>query len=136
MNPARWLSAIILYTVITLILAYFTSSDSMLVILSSLLGFAFVAFLPGYCLTSLIFPEGKLDPVEIVVLSVALSFSIAGISGLFLGLSPIGINVISVILALSSIVVILAILVFLKKMNLLNVHRRKLQVNTPVKVTE
>ncbi len=108
----------------------------MLVILSSFFGFAFVAFIPGYCLTSLIFPEGKLDPVEIVVLSVALSFSIAGISGLFLGLSPIGINVVSITLALSSIVVILSILVFLKKMNLLNLHRRKLQVNTLAKVTD
>lgn len=134
MKPAKWLIAIILYTVITLIFAYFTPHDSVMVVLSGFFGFTFVAFIPGYCLISLIFPEDKLDLAEIVVLSVALSFSIAGISGLFLGLSPIGININSITATLSSIVVILAVLVFLKKMNLLNVNPRRLSVKNPAPV--
>jgi uncharacterized membrane protein len=53
--------------------------------------------------------------VEKAVLSVALSFSIAGLSGLFLGLSPIGMTTASLTLSLSSIVLILAFLAFLRK---------------------
>ena len=56
------------------------------------LGFVFVAFLPGYCLVNILFVKGdRLDLIEELVLSVALSFGLAGISGLFLGLSPLGI---------------------------------------------
>ncbi len=135
LKPAKWLLAIILYTVITLVFAYFTPRDSVLVVFSGFFGFTFVAFVPGYCLISFIFPEGKLDVVETAVLSVALSFSIAGISGLFLGLSPIGINISSITYALSSIVVILAVLAFLKKMNLLNINLRKLSIKSNAKVS-
>jgi uncharacterized membrane protein len=71
--------------------------------------------MPGYCLVSLIFQEGKLDLIEKSVLSVALSFSIAGLSGLFLGLSPIGITTTSLTISLSSIVLVLAFLAFYKK---------------------
>ncbi len=134
MKPAKWLASIILYTVITLILAHFTPSNSMFVVFSGFFGFTFVAFIPGYCLINLIFPEGKLDIVEILILSVALSFSIAGISGLFLGLSPIGININSITITLSSIVIFLAVLVFLKRMNLLNMHLRKLTVKNPAQI--
>jgi uncharacterized membrane protein len=81
-------------------------------------GFIFVAVVPGYCLVSVLFQEGKLDLVEKAVLSVALSFSIVGVSGLFLGLSPIGITVPSIIVSLTSIVVILAFLAFLRKRKL------------------
>jgi uncharacterized membrane protein len=127
MKPTNWFITIILYTVITLICAYFVPSGSALVVFSGFFGFTFVAFIPGYCFISLIFPEGKLDLAEKAVLSVALSFSIAGVSGLFLGLSPIGINLRSITYALSTTVVILAALTLLKKMNLLNFKPKKLK---------
>ena len=53
--------------------------------------------------------------VEKAVLSVALSFGIAGVTGLFLGLSPIGMTTTSLTISLSSIVVVLAFLAFLRK---------------------
>jgi len=69
------------------------------------------------------------------VLAVALSFSIAGISGLFLGLSPIGINVTSITEALSGIVIVLAILTFLRKTGLIKLQMRKLRAQKPMQVT-
>jgi uncharacterized membrane protein len=62
-----------------------------------------------------LFPEGALDLTETAVLSVALSFSVAGVSGLFLGLSPIGLTLGSIVVALSGVGVILAVLAFLRK---------------------
>ncbi len=134
MKPAKWLLIIVLYTIITMAFAHLAASNPALIIFSGFFGFTFVALIPGYCLLSLIFPEGKLDIVEIAVLSIALSFSIAGISGLFLGLSPIGINTNSITYTLSSIVLILAILTYLKKENILNIKLRKLSLknSTPV----
>jgi uncharacterized membrane protein len=79
------------------------------------LAFTFVVFIPGYCLINFLFVEGKLDFAEILVLSVALSFSIAGISGLFLGISPAGLNIPSITVTLTAAVFVLAVLAFLRK---------------------
>ena len=73
--------------------------------------------MPGYCLVNVLFAtkENKLDLVEVAVLSVALSFSIIGLSGLFLGLSPIGMSLTSFRVSVSVIVLILASVAFLRK---------------------
>jgi uncharacterized membrane protein len=115
-KPTRWLGIIVLYTILTLLFIYFIPSDSQFSVITVVFGFTFVAVVPGYCLVSLLFQEGKLDVVEKAVLSVALSFSIAGLSGLFLGLSPIGITPSSLTISLSAIVLVLAFLAFIRKM--------------------
>jgi uncharacterized membrane protein len=117
-KPTSWLGIIVLYTVVTLLFVYFIPNDSPLSVLNYVFGFVFVAVVPGYCLVSLLFREGKLDIVEKSVLSVALSFSIAGLSGLFLGLSPIGMTTASLTVSLSSITVVLAFLAFVRKRKL------------------
>ena len=115
MKPTSWFGIIVLYTFLTLLFVYFIPNDSPLSVFTGVFGFIFVAVVPGYCLVSLLFQEGKLDLVEKAVLSVALSFSIAGVSGLFLGLSPIGMTTTSLTISLSSIVVVLAFLAFIRK---------------------
>ncbi|MEM2968277.1 MAG: DUF1616 domain-containing protein [Candidatus Bathyarchaeia archaeon] len=115
MKASSWLGIIIFYTLLTLLCVYLIPSNSPFSVLTYLFGFVFVAVVPGYCLATVLFQEGKLDLVEKAVLSVALSFSIVGVSGLFLGLSPIGISVPSIIVSLTSIVVVLAFLAFLRK---------------------
>jgi uncharacterized membrane protein len=84
-------------------------------------GFVFVAFLPGYCLVNLLFMNrNKLDFVEELVLSVALSFGLDGLVGLFLGLSPIGINFTSITISLSAVVLVFAVVVFIRRLRELN----------------
>jgi uncharacterized membrane protein len=115
-KPAQWLEIIVLYTLLTMVIVYFVSGDSPLFVLRYLLGFVFVVFLPGYCLVNVLFVGvNRIDPVENVVLSVALSFGITGLAGLFLGLSPIGINYTSITVSLSAIVLGLAVLAFVRK---------------------
>jgi uncharacterized membrane protein len=109
---------------------YFIPSDSPFSVFTTVFGFIFVAVVPGYCLVSLLFQEGKLDLVEKAVLSVALSFSLVGVSGLFLGLSPIGITTSSIVISLSSIVVVLAFLAFIRKRK-----QQQLQVPSTEQVT-
>jgi uncharacterized membrane protein len=78
--------------------------------------FIFIAFLPGYCLVSILFlGKSGLDLIEELVLSVALSFGLAGLVGLFLGLSPIGINFTSITISLSTLVLVLGAIAFLRK---------------------
>ena len=115
MKPTSWFGITVLYTLLTLLFIYFIPHDSPFSVVTLAFGFIFIAVVPGYCLASFLFQEGKLDLVEKAVLSVALSFSIAGLSGLFLGLSPIGMTTASLTLSLSSIVLILAFLAFLRK---------------------
>lgn len=127
MKPTIWFGIIVLYTLLTLLFVYFIPNDSPFSVINIVFGFVFIAVVPGYCLVSLLFQEGKLDLVEKAVLSVALSFSIAGLSGLFLGLSPIGMTTASLTLSLCSIVLVLAFLAFLRK--------RKVQMESTLQVT-
>jgi uncharacterized membrane protein len=115
-KPALWLEIIVLYTVLTMVTVYFVSGDSPLFVIRYVLGFVFAAFLPGYCLVNILFiGVNRIDSVENVVLSVALSFGITGLAGLFLGLSPIGINFTSITVSLSAIVLGLAAVAFVRK---------------------
>jgi uncharacterized membrane protein len=124
-QPQRWLAIILIYTVITLLSAYLIPADSIAAIIRYVLGFSFVIFVPGYCLINFLFADGKLDFPEVLVLSVALSFSVAGISGLFIGISPIGLNIRSITITLSAIVVVLALLAFLRKIGCINLRLPK-----------
>ena len=115
LKPTLWLGSIILYTALTMAAVYLIPSGSVFSCLTYFFGFTFVAVMPGYCLVNVLFKDGKLELIERAVLSVALSFSLVGVSGLFLGLSPIGITTNSITFTLSSIVLILAILAFIRK---------------------
>ncbi len=120
LKPLRWLEIIVGYTVLTLLVIYFVPSDSALAFLRVVLSFVFIAFLPGYCLVNILFlGKNKLDIVEEVVLSVALSFAIAGLVGLFLGLSPIRMEFVPMTVSLSAIVLILAAVAFVRKIRVL-----------------
>jgi uncharacterized membrane protein len=72
--------------------------------------------------------RNKLDFVEEIVLSVSLSFGLDGLVGLFLGLSPIGINFTSITISLSAIVLVFAVIVFIRMI-------RELHVQTPEQVS-
>ncbi len=131
MQPLKWLTIVLVYTALTLLCVYLIPTDSFLSIIRVVLTFSFVVFVPGYCFINLLFAEGKLDFAEALVLSIALSFSIAGISGLFLGISPIGLNTTSIVITLSGIVVVLALLAFLKKAGRMNLQMHGFGKNTP-----
>ncbi len=115
-KPARWFEIIVIVTLLTMVIVYFVAGDSPLLVVRYVLGFVFVLFLPGYCLVNILFiGANRIDPVETVVLSVALSFGIAGLAGLFLGLSPVGMNFTSIIISLNAIVLGLAVVAFVRK---------------------
>ena len=118
MKHSTWFIIIALYTVFTLLFVYFIPNYSPFSVLTNIFGFVFVAIVPGYCLVNLLFKDGKLDIIEKAVLSVALSFSIAGMSGLFLGLSPISMTTASLTISLSVIVIVLAFLALIRKRKL------------------
>jgi uncharacterized membrane protein len=59
--------------------------------------------------------KNKIDFVEELVLSVALSFGLTGLVGLFLGLSPIGISFTSITISLSVLVIVLSVIAFVRK---------------------
>jgi len=131
LHPLKWFGIIILYTIITLLTVYYIPSGSLFWGVTVFFGFTFIAFLPGYCLVSLLFQEGKLDLIEKVVLSVALSFSIAGISGLFLGLTSIGFTTSYITESLTIIVIVLAFFAMLRKTGVIKLPSRKTLVKNP-----
>ena len=115
-----------------MLITYLIPSDSPAVFLRYIFGTAFVVFLPGYCLVHILFlGKNRLDFAEELVLSVALSFGLSGLDGLFLGLSPIGIFFTPIVVSLSGLVLVLAVIAF--------VRQRKelpgLEVQSPQKVS-
>lgn len=120
------------YTVLTLLAAYFIPSDSWLVALRYVFGFVFIAFLPGYCLVNILFlGKNKIDFVEQLVLSVALSFGLTGLVGLFLGLSPIKFEFTPITVSLGVLVLLLAVIAYVRKSRELS----RLNVQVPEKVS-
>jgi uncharacterized membrane protein len=118
-KPTRWVGIILLFTLLTLAIVCLIPSNSALSAIRYAFGFVFVVFLPGYCLVNILFlGANRLDPVEIAVLSVALSFGVTGLVGLFLGLS-IGMNFTSITVSLTGIVLGLAVVAFLRKSRVL-----------------
>ena len=123
MKPNKWFGIIVLFTLLTMLIVYVVPSDSPFSVLSYVFGFIFVSIVPGYCLVSVLFPAGnKLDLVEKAVLSVALSFSLVGLAGLFLGLSSIGMNFTSIRGSVIVIVLVLASVAFVRKRRLGKFH--------------
>jgi uncharacterized membrane protein len=101
----------------------------LLVVFRYFFSFVFVTFLPGYCLVNILFiNKNKLDFVEEIVLSVALSFGLDGLVGLFLGLSPIGLNFASITVSLSALVLVFAAIAFIRKLRELHIQTSE-QVN-------
>jgi uncharacterized membrane protein len=87
-----------------------------LLVIRVVFAFFFVTFLPGYCLVNILFlNKNRLDIVEELVLSVALTFGLDGLVGLFLGLSPIGITFTSITISLSAMVLVLAAIAFVRQ---------------------
>ena len=114
----QWFGIIVLFTVLTILVVYVVPVDSQFVVVRYVFGYVFVVSLPGYCLVNVLFSgKNRLDLIEEIVLSVALSFGIAGIVGLFLGLSPIGITFQPITVSLSAIVLILSAVAFMRKRN-------------------
>jgi uncharacterized membrane protein len=107
------------FTVLTLLVTYLIPSNpdfSVTLVPRYVLSFVFIAFLPGYCLVNILFlGKNSIDFVEQLVLSVALSFGLTGLVGLFLGLSPIGINFTSIAVSLSLLVLVLAAIALVRK---------------------
>jgi len=78
-----------------------------------------ILFLPGYVLIAFLFPEKKdLDLIERIALSVGLSAAITPVLGLILNFTPFGIRLIPLIIILSSFIVILTILTYMKLKNI------------------
>jgi len=111
------------FTVLTLAVTYLIPGNSLFAFLRYVFGFVFVVFLPGYCLVNILFiGKNRIDPIEQAVLSVALSFGLDGLSGLFLGLSPIGINFTSITISLSAMVLVFAAIALARKLRQPNVQ--------------
>jgi len=127
LKPALWFEIIVSYTILTMLVVYFVPADSLFFIVRYLISFIFLAIVPGYCLVTLLFSKkNQLELVEKTVLSVALSFGIAGLVGLVLGLSSVGIDFTSITVSLTLIVLILAVATFVIKSREL----RELQVKS------
>lgn len=79
-------------------------------------GFILTAFLPGFCLTETLFPKvSALDKIERITFSIGLSFVVTALTGLFLSFTSIGLTLETALPALSSLVIILAIVALYRK---------------------
>lgn len=115
MKPTRWLAIVLFFTVLTLLATYLVQTEPLIYIRYTL-SFIFIVFMPGYCLVNILFlGKNRIDLIESLVLSIALSFGLAGLTGLFLGLSPVGINFQSITISLSVIVIALTVIAYVRK---------------------
>ncbi len=116
MKPIRWFEIILLITALTMACTYLIPAESIAAPIRYAFGIFFVFLIPGNSLVNILFRKrNKLDIIEEAVLSVALSFGIVGLVGLFLGLSPVGINFTSITVSLGGITIALAVTAYILK---------------------
>ena len=91
-------------------------NETALLIARYLLSFIFLTFLPGYCLTEALFPlRSSLDEIERFTFSVGLSLATTMLTGLLLSFTPFGISLVSVVTALSFIILLFASIALTRK---------------------
>ena len=95
---------------------FFPETGTPLSYLRYAFGFIFAFFLPGYCLTETLFPrKNSIDEIERFTFSVGLSFAVTALVGLFLSFTPFGLTLTTALLALGSIVIVLALVALNRK---------------------
>ena len=111
---AHWYWLTLAFSLIAILL-FFEISENMYpwAYLRYVVGAVFIAWLPGYTLTKVLFPEcsrreKRLDVVERAGLSFGLSLAIVSIVGLLLNYTPWGIRLTPIVLSLSAIILALA----------------------------
>jgi hypothetical protein len=79
-------------------------------------GFILAAFLPGYCLTEVLFPRrSAMDEIERFTFSIGLSFAVTALVGLFLSFTPFGLTLTTALGTLGFVVIVLAFAAFRRK---------------------
>jgi len=100
--------SLILVTFVSIL--FFPETGTPLSYLRYAFGFVLAVFLPGYCLTETLFPGKKsMDEIEKFTLSVGLSFAVTALVGLFLSFTPFGLTLATALIALGSVVIVLAL---------------------------
>ena len=110
-RKSLWFWVTISMTLVTFIsILFFPETGTPLSYLRYAFGFVLAVFLPGYCLTETLFPrKNSMDEIERFTLSVGLSFAVTALVGLFLSFTPFGLSLTTALLALGSIVIVLAL---------------------------
>jgi uncharacterized membrane protein len=112
-----WFWATISLTILAFIsISIFPEGETPLAYLRYVFGFILAAFLPGYCLTEVLFPrKGAMDEIERFTFSVALSFAVTALVGLFLSFTPFGLTLTTALVTLGFIVIVLALVALRRK---------------------
>lgn len=90
--------------------------DVFISLLTTIFGACYVLFVPGFFLSLVFFGEGKIDSIERLALSFALSISIVPLSVFYVNLLGVPITQTSVFLTVSGILCIIFILLVLRYM--------------------
>ena len=97
-------------------LVVFTVNASSLLYVRYVLGGAFVLFLPGFMLISVLYPRsGELDGLERVALSIGLSLAIVPLVGLVLNYMPWGIRLEPIMISLALFAEVMAVVCVVRK---------------------
>jgi uncharacterized membrane protein len=95
-----------------------------------ILGILLVLFLPGYSFISFLFPEKEdLDGVERIALSFCLSISITPLITLLLNFTPLGINLIPILISISVFTILMSIITYIRRQRLSEKEKFTLEFN-------
>lgn len=110
----KFLLILIIINIIAVPVVIFTTGPGRII-----LGIILVVFLPGYALTSAIFPKkNDIDAIERLALSFGLSIAIVPLIGLILNYTPYGIKLYPVTITISTFVIVTSAIGYLRQQKL------------------
>jgi hypothetical protein len=101
-------------TVITNILVFLISEQSVLLPLRWVAGYLFCFFVPGYSAINLLFPKKELNAVEKLILSIAMSLAILPLVGLLVNFVTGSLALPFIMISLSALILALTVADYLK----------------------
>jgi hypothetical protein len=127
-NQALWYWVTVAVSICTMTSVFLISEDFYpLSLIRNFLGLIFVLWLPGYTFIKALFPSNasktetssNLSQVERITLNITMSLALVALIGLVLNFSPLGINLITIVLSLMVFSLVFASAAFIREYSLI-----------------
>lgn len=113
-KKGRGLAIVVILTIITNILVFAVSEQSVFFPLRLVVGYLFCFFVPGYSTINLLFSRKELSAVEKLILSIAMSLAIIPLVGMFVNFATGSLALPYILFSLSTLVLALAVAAYFK----------------------
>lgn len=120
-----YLSTVILSIITILSIFIFPSNQSFYLYIRYILGSFFTMFLPGYCISKILYIDAEIEKLKLIVLSIGISISLSSIIGIILNYTPWGINLVPLMITYFILILFFSTIGIIREYNNKSVYAKQ-----------